>query len=395
MAQQIHLAPLTRRELLARAALFGLGGAALGANCFAAEPAPGKLIVRSEKPYNAEPSLADLAAAWITPEPLFYVRNHGNAPAVDLKAFRLEVSGLVERPLSLSLAELQALGKPVTIPATLTCAGNRRNEFAKIKAVGGVQWEAGAVGNARWTGLRLAALLAKAGVKEGAKHVWFEGLDDCVHENETTRFGASIPLDRAHDYVPAPALLAWQMNGEPLTANHGFPLRTVVPGYIGARSVKWLSKVVVSDRPSPNYFQAVAYKLIQKPEDAAAAEPIYHFPLNSAICVPAPGAKRQAGQKLPVTGYVLGPEPQVTGLRGERFLVEVSSDGGNVWTKMKLLDESQPCCWQRFEGEIKAAANAKSLLVRAVDPGGQPQPREMKWNAKGYLYNAWHEVPLG
>jgi sulfite oxidase len=380
---------VTRRDLLARLAAVGAVLAVAGGSgrLWADDKLAEGLIVRTPMPYNAEPALAALIADWITPEPLFYVRNHGNTPEIDAAAFRLSVTGLVERELSLSLAELKALGEPVTTAATLTCAGNRRAEFAKTKAVGGVQWDAGAIGNARWTGLPLASLLKKAGVTGEAKHVWFEGLDACVHDGQTTPFGASIPLGRALAAEPAAALLAWQMNGAALTAKHGAPLRGIVPGYIGARSVKWLTKVVVSDRPSPNYFQAVAYKLLEREDQAAATEPIYDFALNSAICVPSPGAARAS--KLQVAGYALPP-----GAEGKLARVEVSADEGKSWTAMKLLDEERPACWRRWKGEVSPAADARRLLVRAADSAGRTQPRDMKWNLKGYLYSAWHEVPL-
>src|SRR5262249_8853891 len=153
---------------------------------------------------------------------------------------------------------------------TLTCAGNRRSEFQGPK-IAGVPWGPGAIGNAAWSGISLAALLRRAGIREGAKHVWFEGADEIVDKSDTYPFGGSIPLDKAlagDDRAPA-ALLATKMNDKPLTAEHGFPLRGVVPGFIGARSVKWLKTIVVSDRPSPNHYLAAAYKVIKEETPAA------------------------------------------------------------------------------------------------------------------------------
>jgi len=350
-----------------------------------------QLVVRSDSPFNAEPVLSKLVKEWITPEQYFYVRNHGTLPKVDAAAFRLSVTGLVDRPVSLSLAELQAIGDSLTIPATLTCAGNRRQEFAKTKAVGGVQWDAGAIGNARWTGLRLSSLLAKCGVKAEAKHIWFEGLDACKHDTITTPFGASIPLERALAEKPVPALLAWKMNGEDLSPDHGFPLRGLVPGFIGARSVKWLAKIVVSDRPSPNYFQAVAYKLIEKESEAVTAAPIYEFLINSAICDPilAGGGGGSVPKTIAVSGYAL---PQ--GAASKLGKVEVSADGGKNWKLMKLLDDDHPGCWRRFAGEISLPDISKSIVVRATDFQGATQLKDAKWNMKGYQYNGWHEVPV-
>jgi sulfite oxidase len=186
------------------------------------------------------------------------------------------------------------------VEATLTCAGNRRQEMSVIKPVAGVQWDAGAIGNARWTGALLADVLRAAEIQDGAKHVWFEGLDPIKEKDGSVApFGGSIPITRA--LSGEGPLLAHAMNGSPLTAEHGFPLRTIVPGYIGARSVKWLAKIVVSDRPSPNHYVAEAYKLIQRDDktEVAAAEPIYSYPINAAICSPAAGTKPGTTAKKP------------------------------------------------------------------------------------------------
>lgn len=390
MARQSSPSNIHRRQALG---IFGATAGLLAASSWsprllaADSLASKRLVIRSETPFNAEPELPPLVKDWITPHRLFYVRNHGTLPKIEESAFKLSVTGLVNRPVELSLAEIQALGEAVTIPATLTCAGNRRVEFKKIKAVGGVQWDAGAIGNANWTGIRLATLLAKCGVRPEAKHVWFEGLDSCKHENETTPFGASIPIARALAADPAPAMLAWKMNGEELTPEHGFPLRGLVPGYIGARSVKWLSKIVVSDRPSPNYFQSIAYKLIEKETDSAITQPIYDFVINSVICTPLLVSPTE--RMVEVAGYALP-----NGAASKLAKVEVSADGGRNWTMMKTLDEDFPGCWRRFAGEVRVPDKSDGLVVRATDFQLVTQPQTMKWNLKGYLYNAWHGVPM-
>ena len=349
------------------------------------------LIVRSADPYNAEPRLLALVADAVTPVKHFYVRNHGPIPKVEAKDYKLRIEGLVERPLELSLAEIKERFRPVTIEATLTCAGNRRQEMSAIKPVGGVQWDAGAIGHASWTGAALEQVLRSAGMKRSANHIWFEGLDPIKEKDGSVApFGGSIPIEKAIA-DDARALLAYTMNGEVLMAEHGFPLRTIVPGYIGARSVKWLSKITVSDRPSPNHYVAEAYKVIQSEnkDEIANAEPIYGFPVNAAICSPAAGAKVKAGKTL-VGGYALpsGDEPATIAK------VELSSDGGKTWSEAELIGKSAPFNWQQWTAELELPRGKHELIVCATDSRGNMTPEKAEWNFKGYLYNGWHRVNL-
>ena len=355
-------------------------------------PAGTRLIVRSAKPLNAEPALEDLVADWITPVERFYVRNHGAVPSVEAHAFHLSIGGLVEKPVQLSIAELIERFPAAKATATLTCAGNRRNEFHGPK-IPGVAWGAGAIGNAAWSGVALAAVLRHAGIRDGAKHVWFEGADDISDKGETYSFGGSIPLEKAlaGNDRSSTALLATRMNDQPLTAEHGFPLRTVVPGYIGARSVKWLKKIVVSDRPSPNHYLAGAYKIIaeETPAALAAAAPLYEYAINSAIAVPAPAAGVAAG-KLKIQGFALPGGATGSTLK----TVEVSADGGSTWSAASVSSPVRDFCWVLWSAEINVTPKTDRLIVRAIDSTGRSQPREMPWNAKGYQYNAWHQVPV-
>jgi sulfite oxidase len=356
-----------------------------------ARPSHGDLTVHSQEPLNAEPPLGDLMTAAITPVRYFYIRTHGPIPTVPAESFRCQVAGLVNQPQDYALAALQQAFPQHTVEATLTCGGNRREEISQIKKVGGVQWNAGAIGNARWTGVRLADLLRRAGLKEGAKHVWFEGLDPIPEKDGSVApFGGSIPLGKALA-EDSPVLVAYAMNDQPLTAEHGFPLRTVVPGYIGARSVKWLRKITLSDRPSPNHYVAAAYKLVQSesPEDVAAANPIYEYPLNAAICLPASGAKLTAG-KSKIAGYALpGGEPGCTIDK-----VEVSGDGGKTWSSAKLAGQAHQFTWQLWSIELDLPAGHRKIVCRATDSRGHAMPQQGQWNAKGYLYNGWHTVAV-
>ena len=361
-------------------------------SAFAGEP-NSRLIVHSRVPRNAEPPLDVLVKSWITPNDLFYVRSHTTVPKVDVDTFRLSVEGMVERPFQLSLLQLQTEFGKRTAAATLTCAGNRRSEHSLVKAVSGVPWGAGAIGNAEWGGARLSDLLKKAGIKEGAKHIWFEGTDQIERGSGVIPFGASIPLRKAFHHTAAmpSAMVAYEMNGVPLPPDHGFPMRTVVPGYIGARSVKWLGKIIVSDRPSPNHYVANAYKLVTEGTDKewSTALPIGPFTINSVICTPPRGARVKSG-RLSVAGYALAP-----GLSGRSVRdVEVSTDGGQSWTTARLTTPPKPFCWQFWKADVVVSPGTTELTTRTVDSAGNAQPETVAWNLKGYMYNAWYQSPI-
>ncbi|TXT18095.1 MAG: sulfite oxidase, partial [Planctomycetota bacterium] len=366
-----------RRFFLQRFSAGMIGLTILGGrstSSFAAEA--DRLLVHSKAPMNAEPLLPDLVKSWVTPIESFFIRSHGNTPEIKANSFRLSVEGLVEKPLMLSLADLGQFEQH-TVTATLTCAGNRRTEHSRVKPIKGVQWREGAIGNAKWSGARLSDLLKKAGLQDSAKHVWFEGLDTVEDGGKSFSFGGSIPLEKAlldRDSNPG-AILATTMNDKPLTADHGFPVRSLVPGYIGARSVKWLSKIVVSDRPSPNHFVADVYKIVDvgDPLETAENAPIYRMPLNSAICTPTAGAALKSG-RVEVVGYALPPGIPGVSIRK----VEVSSDGGRSWAEAKLTSPASEFCWQLWSAEISVTSTTKTA----------------RWNPKGYLFNAWHHVPL-
>jgi sulfite oxidase len=347
------------------------------------------LRFHTRTPNNAEPPLGKLVESWITPKETFYIRSHGPNPDIDEAAFSVSVEGMVRKPLKLAPGQIREQARQATVTATLTCAGNRRREHSEIKPVSGVPWGAGAIGNATWSGAILSEILKQAEMEEGARHVWFEGADRPEAHGEKIPFGGSIPLEKAmamHGASPG-ALLAWKMNDAPLSLDHGFPVRTIVPGYIGARSVKWLTKIVVSDRPSPNHFVSEVYKLISEetPEQIAQADPIYKFPINAVIAVPDREEVIKPG-KTKVQGYALPPgEPGRTIQR-----VELSADGGLTWREAKLDGQSSPFCWRLWSAELELNERTKELIVRAIDSSGQQQPQATPWNVKGYLFNAWH-----
>lgn len=346
-----------------------------------------ELITHSRSPLNAETPLDRLRAAFITPQPDFYIRTHGNIPRLPEETHTLEVGGLVATPLRLTCAELRARFAERTVMATLQCAGNRRSELNALRPVSGDPWSAGAIGNAAWTGVPLAEVLRAAGAaKDAALHVAFEGAD---HLDPAVRFGASIPMPKAAD---PDVLLAYAMNGQPLAAEHGFPLRVVVPGFAGVRCVKWLTGIAVTREPSPSPVQRHDYKLFPPettPETAdwTAAPTINEMPLTSAICSPADQQIIAAGP-VEISGYAYAADPGVA-------RVEVSADAGRTWRPAELARRQDTrWSWTFWTATARLDRGAHELVVRAWDAAGQTQPASPAevWNFKGYLCNAWHRV---
>jgi sulfite oxidase len=347
------------------------------------------LVVWSEEPLNAETPLDLIGESEITPNELFFVRNHGPIPEVDPTAYRLTVRGLVAEPLTLSLEDLRQRFEHVTLDAALSCAGNRRSELAAIAPIPGqAPWGPGATGNARWKGVRLRDVLQAAGIETGATHVAFTGLDRCTEEGEVIPFGGSIPLAKA---LAPEVLLADQMNGRALPPAHGYPLRVMVPGYIGARSVKWLATITVQSQPSSNYFQARTYRLYPSRVRSETA-PEHGFslgetPVNSVICQPGQGAVLMRPQVL-ASGYA------ITGGTREIERVEVSLDRGATFLTARLLGGGQAGAWRLWEAELELGPGPYELAVRAWDSAASTQPESAEgiWNLKGYINNSWHRV---
>ena len=351
------------------------------------------LVVRSREPLNAGPPLDLLTATPITPTPLFYVRNHGPVPAIDAAAYRLAVDGLVERPLSLSMDQLREGFPRHELVSTLQCAGNRRDGMSAVKpTLGEIPWGAEGIGTASWAGARLSDVLTAVTPLPGARHVAADGLDDVVRNGESIGFGASVPLDKA---LAPETLLCYEMNGEPLTPMHGAPLRLVVPGYIGARSVKWLGAIHVQEEPSANHFQARSYKLFPPHIDEARADwsrglMLHETSVNAVISWPAAGATVGAGSTL-VRGYATAGGARTV----ER--VDVSADGGREWREATLLPgPTDPWAWRLWEAEVVLGPGTHVVVARAWDSAANTQPEDPAaiWNFKGYMNNAWHRVEV-
>jgi sulfite oxidase len=340
------------------------------------------MIVHEEQPFNAESGPAALADA-VTATDAFYVRSHGDVPLIEPLEWRLRVHGAVERELELSLATLREAFERREVTATLQCAGNRRAGLIAIRDIPGeAPWGAGATGTATWTGIALADVLSLAGPLGEAEHVGFVGADLSPEAKPAQLFGGSIPLDKASR---PEVLLAWAMNGEPLPAVHGGPVRVVVPGYIGARSVKWIEQIEVRSTPWPGYFQDVVYRLL--PEDgtpgAGLGMPLGLVALNSDVVTPADGDSVPAGP-VEVRGYAFA--------GGERYVarVDVSLDGGTKWLPADLSDDLGPWAWRHWRITVDLAPGDHEIVVRAWDSSAatQPESEASLWNPKGYVNNA-------
>jgi sulfite oxidase len=339
--------------------------------------------VHEREPFNAETGLAALAEGPVTATSAFYVRGHGPVPSPDRDVARLHVHGLVERELDLSLSTLREAFDERHVTATLQCAGNRRAGLVAMRDIPGeAPWGPGATGTAVWTGVALGDVLALAKPLPTAKHVGFEGADLCSQASPPEHFGGSIPLAKAGR---AEVLLAWGMNGEPLPLVHGAPLRVVVPGYIGARSVKWLERIEVRSTPWPGYFQHVAYRLL--PQDATPGPGVGValglVALNAEVLSPADGETIAAGP-VEVSGYAFA--------GGERHVVrvDVSVDGDANWTQAELLTDLGPWAWRQWRATLVLVPGEHEIVVRAWDSSAATQPEDEAalWNPKGYVNNA-------
>jgi sulfite oxidase len=341
------------------------------------------LIVHGDDPYNVETPSVALAEGPLTATDAFYVRGHGAVPEIDPDGWHLRVHGLVERELNLSLVTLREAFREREVTATLQCAGNRRAGLMAIRDIPGeAPWGPGATGTATWSGVALADVLALAAPAGNAAYVGFEGADVCPEAKPVQRFGGSIGLEKAQR---AEVLLAWAMNGEPLPPVHGAPLRVVVPGYIGARSVKWLERIEVRSVPWHGYFQEVVYRLL--PESGTpgrgAGMPLGLVALNADILSPATGATVPAGP-VEVRGYAFA--------GGERHVarVDVSVDGGASWCQADLLGDLGRWAWRHWRAVVDLAPGEHEILVRAWDSSAATQPEDEAalWNPKGYVNNA-------
>jgi len=343
----------------------------------------GGKIVRSEEPLNLEMPFETLDG-FITPTKLFYVRTHFPIPKIDKNKWRLRIEGEVGKSFEINFDELIKL-ESRKIPATLECAGNNRS-FLEPK-VKGVQWSLGGVGNAEWTGVPLSILLDRAGVKSTAREIILEGADRGKPEDPKSppgemNFARSIPMKKASD-----VLLAYKMNDVDLPAENGFPVRAIVPGWYAVASVKWLQRIIVTDKIFNGYYQTLDYSFWKRRGDNAELVPLSEMQIKAEIARPSQGETVPANSNVRVHG---------TGWTGdgEIMKVEISSDDGATWNEAKLLGESKPNSWRLWEFNWKTPARAgkATLVARATDSNGRTQPIERDPDRGTYMIN--HLLPI-
>ncbi|HEV2108228.1 MAG TPA: sulfite oxidase, partial [Thermomicrobiales bacterium] len=315
----------------------------------------------------------ELVDGLTVPNDLFFVRNNGPVPAISPDEWRLLVTGLVDKQLELSLADLKGMPQQ-TFTAFLECSGNSRRFFQPNASA--TQWGNTAVGNAEWVGIRLADVLNTVGVQDGAVDIVSQGGD-------FPEMQRGLPLGTA---LAPDTMLVWQMNGEDLPPVHGGPVRLFVSGWGGIASTKWLVGIEVIDHVFDGHFNSESYVITTEHEQIV--RPVREMPVKSVISTPAVGAQLSAGSQT-IAGYAW------SGYSGID-LVEVSTDGGRNWAEAEITEEAGRLSWVRFEYVWEAAPTpgAAQLQSRATDELGLTQPYEVAWNAKGYQYNAIFEVPV-
>lgn len=377
-------------------------------------------------PFNVEPPLSDLYNdGFLTSEDLHYVRNHGPVPKCedeDMLNWEFSIEGMVEKPITMTVRDLLADYEQATYPITLVCAGNRRKEQNMVRKSKGFSWGAAGLATALWTGVPIGELLARALPRRGAKYVCFEGADKLPNGY----YGTSLKLNWCMDPNKG-ILVAHKMNGEKLHPDHGKPVRIVVPGQIGGRSVKWLKKIIVTAEPSDNWYHIYDNRVLPttvSPEESANLPEtwkderyaIYDLNSNSAICYPA------HNETLPLTGenrsYNI--KGYAYGGGGKRITrMEVTLDKGKSWRlanlrypeddyrnapdgdtlyggRVDMWWRETSFCWCFWDLDIPLddLREADDIMVRAMDEGMMVQPRDMYWSVLGMMNNPWFRVVI-
>jgi sulfite oxidase len=341
---------------------------------------PGKrsMILHNDRPEDLETPLPYFNE-WLTPNDVFFVRQHLPRPVIRQADFRLSVRGRVSREIQLSVTDLRKLPQ-YTVAAVLECTGNGRGFFRP--RVPGIQWGRGAIGNAEWSGPRLSEVLKLAGADVQAAYVTSNGAD--IGVAKTPDFIRSLGMRKALDQS---TLLALRMNGEVLSPLHGSPLRLIVPGWDGTSWVKWVNSLSVDNEPDRGFFMNPAYRFPKHPVapgtpvNPADLEVIEAMPVKSYITGPEDGAKIPLAPTT-LRGMAWAGEERVT-------KVEISTDAGVSWREAQLSPKDLPFTWRLWTFDWNPSKPGyHTVLSRATDSAGRVQPMVATWNPSGYLFNA-------
>jgi DMSO/TMAO reductase YedYZ molybdopterin-dependent catalytic subunit len=353
-------------------------------------PQKGAMILQRTRPPLLETPFEVFDQDVFTPNDRFFVRWHWAVipTAVDVDKFRLAVRGHVDRMLSLSLKDVLALPQ-VELAAVNQCSGNSRGFFQP--RVAGGEWANGAMGNARWTGVRLKDVLDRAGVKAGAVQVRFNGMDEAVVP-DAPKFMKSLAIDHAGD---GEVMIAYAMNGEQLPLLNGFPLRLVVPGWYSTYWVKMLNDIEVLDRPDDNYWTKTAYTIPDTPhanikpgETGVTFVPINRLVPRSFITNIRAGVKVPARTPTLARGIAFGGDAGVA-------RVDVSSDGGRTWQATRLGNDEGKYSFRQWETRFTLPSSGDhSLLVRCTNANDVAQPDMANWNPAGFMRNVIEATPV-
>ncbi len=340
----------------------------------------GGLVVHRAHPLNCETSLCALIGGVVMPNASFYVRNHFQIPRLDPAVWRLNVGGLVDRPLKLSLRDLSKMPSQTRV-VTLECAGNGRSQLnPKVK---GEQWNFGAVSTAEWTGVPLMEVLDRAGIKPGAHQVLFRGIDSGPVDgiSESLRFERSLDIDDARG---ADVLLAYAMNGEPLPVQHGYPVRVIVPSWYAVASVKWLAEIEVIGEAFQGHYQTGAYFFEWQRNGETTREPVTLQRVRSLVMEPEAEAEVDRGE-LVVRGVAWSGAAPIA-------RVDLSVNGG-PWQSTRLVGERKRHSWQWWEFFLHVdEPSTVNIRSRASDMASRTQPETPEWNRLGYGNNAIQNV---
>jgi len=343
-----------------------------------------EMIVHSKRPQDIEMPLEGFKN-WITPVDSFFVRSHNYTPSVTLAEWKLQIDGEVERPVALTMDDLKKLPR-VELVGVLECAGNGRGFYRP--QVAGTQWQWGSVGNARWTGVRLADVLKRAGIKASGREILFDGADEPL--GTMPDFRRTITREKA---LHPDTLLAYEMNGQPLTPDHGFPLRVIPPGWAGDSWVKWLTHIQVLPQEYDGFWMKTAYRYplhLGPPGvavDPAAMRPVASLRVKSVIASPLDPYHADAAPVRVQGAAWSGPSPVTK--------VEISADSGRTWQSALLNPEKTPYGWRLWNATwTPKAPGFYTLMARAWDASGNTQPFVQEWNPSGYLWNVVPQVRL-